>query len=172
MTNQPSYWCIKAFREEQKEGYVLIDRKGTYDPVLLFCQPVSEDQDNEPLMWRVAEIEVEPLTLIKDNSSLCDNRFHTDHPAWFGTEDHISSVARFVGESYKEILDKMLSSCPVTRAEGYSLFVDYFGSEQFDQCSRLIHNSTFTKITATLLDQIEQSESWHEGYGFSFTPTK
>lgn len=167
-TQQPSYWCVENIGDvdpfEHGGGFVLVDRTGTYDPELLILE--VEDDGRR---WLTA-IELEPLTRINSEDGLhelSDNKFHPEIKAWFGNSQSLKQLSDFSGRPYYALLESFLSSCPVERALVYMNAVSYYGAEAFNSSRRELEDNKAEALCDTMLSQIEQSKTWHIGYGIN-----
>lgn len=168
-TQQPSYWCIENIGDvdplEHGGGFVIVDRTGVYDPELLILD-VNED-DKSPYLLN--SIVLEPLIRIKAEDGfhkLSDNKYHPEMPAWFGDAKSLQSIANSSGRRpYYALLDSFLSSCPVERGLAYMDAVRHFGTEEFNSEPRELTHEKAKALCDTMLAQIQQTKTWHIGYG-------
>jgi len=168
-TKQPSYWCIENIGDvdpmEHGGAFVLVDRTGVYSPVLLILEGNCDNGHS------LHDIELTPLIRIKDNDgrqhSLSDNKFHPDLPVWFADKKSLQDLASFSGRSYDGLLNSFLSSCPVERAFPYMSAFMFHGSEELGGGSRKITNEKAEALCKAMLSQIEQTKTWHIGYGIN-----
>jgi hypothetical protein len=170
MNNQPSYWCIANLGDADPLShggkFVLIDRRGIYQPSILILEPEeSEPSWEDPIAYSLHTIEVDALMRPKP-TSVSDNRFHPDNEAWFGDEESLEAVANFIGVRLSDfIVDMLLTSCPLKRASAYIALADYHGIDNFDSYPQKLEREKAEKLCDTMLSQIKESESWHDGYG-------
>lgn len=168
-TQQPSYWCIENIGDvdpvEHGGAFVLVDRTGVYNPVLLILEGDCANGHS------LHDIELDSLIRIKDEDdrldSLSDNRFNPDVPAWFGDKKSLQDLANFSGHSYDSLLNSFLSSCPVERAFPYMSAFLFYGSENLGGNPRKITNEKAEALCEAMLSQIEQTKTWHIGYGIN-----
>lgn len=170
-TQQPSFWCIENIGDanpfDYGGGFVLVDRTGVYSPELLVLDP-SDDDGSEHQLYTIL---LEPLIRIKDedgNHGLSDNKYHPDYPAWFGEFEKLKALSESCGRFYSELLGSFLSSCPVERAFAYLNVASYWGFANFDEYPRSLTASKAKLLCETMLTQIEESKTWHQGYGVNY----
>jgi hypothetical protein len=171
-TQQPSFWCIGNIGDvdpfEHGGGFVLVDRTGVYSPELLILEaPESIGEGQHEL----STIPLEPLTRIKHEDGtygLSDNRFHPDHAAWFGGLMQLQSLSETCGRSYSNLLNGFLSSCPIERAFAYRDAAHCWGFMNFDSDPRKLEPEKARLLCNTMLIQIEESKTWHDGYGVNY----
>jgi len=166
---QPSFWCIENIGDinpfEHGGAFVLVDRTGVYSPELLILH--APDDAGECERERHV-ITLERLTRIKHEDGrhgLSDNKFHPDFAAWFGSAEGLQDVSESCGRPYSSLLDSFLSSCPVERAFAYMDVARYWGFATFDENPARLEPEKAKLLCDTMLAQIEESKSWHQGYG-------
>lgn len=177
-TVQPSYWCVANIGDtnpyEHGGAFVLVDQRNVYSPVLMLLP--ADETVSERRLWGV---ELDRLTVIKsdkpipdssigcfasDWAGLSDNKFHADHPVWFGTRENLSDVASYVGRPVTALMESLLSNCPIERALGYQAVVNFHGYENFDNDPRVLTEEKARLLCDRFLDQIHQSKDWHVGF--------
>jgi hypothetical protein len=171
-TQQPSFWCIANIGDADPlnhgGGFVLIDRTGVYSPELLMLEePCGADETQHEL----STILLDSLTRIKrddGNHELSDNRFHADTPAWFGESERLKAVSGYCGRPYFSLLGSFLSGCPVERAFAYKEVASYYGIANFDSDPCMLRPEKAKLLCDTMLAQIEESKTWHDGYGVNY----
>ena len=168
-TRQPSFWCIDNIGDvnpfEHGGGFVLVDRTGVYSPELLMLEAPSGADET---LHELSTILLEPLTRIKlkgGSYGLSDNRFHVDTPTWFGDPESLKSVGNCCDRPDSRLLDSFLSSCPIERALAYRDVAYYYGLANFDNYPRRLEPEKAELLCNTMLTQIEESKTWHTGYG-------
>ena len=171
-TQQPSFWCIGNIGDADPfnhgGGFVLIDRTGVYSPELLV---LKAPDDEEAGKHELSTILLDRLTRIKHEDGrhgLSDNRFHSDHVAWFGLPRALQGLSEGCGRPYPSLLDSFLSGCPVERALAYMDAARYFGLSNFSGCPVTLEPKKAQRFCNTMLAQIEESKTWHDGYGVSY----
>jgi hypothetical protein len=168
-TQQPSFWCIANIGDADPfnhgGGFVLIDRTGVYSPELLMLEePCGADETQHEL----STILLERLTRVKRNDGrheLSDNKYHTELPTWFGRFERLEAVSNCCGRPCSSLLDSFLSSCPIERALAYRGVALYYGLANFDSDPRRLEPEKAKLLCDTMLAQIEESKTWHNGYG-------
>lgn len=173
-TGQPSYWCVANIGDadpvEHGGKYVLVDRTGVYNPVLLIL--CVHENDVEPgCKHTLHHVELEPcIKAAKAEPSsqelvgLSTNRFHPYILEWFGDPESLKAVAGYVGRPVYSLLDSFLSSCPVERAFAYDAVASYHGLGNFDQSPQALNFQKAELLADAMQFQIEESETWHQGY--------
>jgi hypothetical protein len=171
-TQQPSFWCVSNIGDanpfDHGGGFVLVDRTGVYSPHLLMLEAPSGADET---LHELHTILLDPLTRIKLKGGiygLSDNRFHTDDVAWFGDPAQLKSVSDCCGRFDSGLLDSLLSSCPIERAFAYRDVAFYYGPANFDNYPRRLEPEKAELLCNTMLAQIEQSKTWHQGYGVNY----
>jgi hypothetical protein len=171
-TQQPSFWCIANIGDvnpsEHGGGFVLVDRAGVYSPELLVLEALD---DEEAGRHELHTILLERLTRIKHEDGtygLSNNKFHPDHAAWFGGLIQLQGLSETCGRSYSNLLNGFLSSCPIERAFAYRSAADYWGIANFDNYPRRLEPEKAKLLCDTMLAQIEESKTWHDGYGVNY----
>jgi hypothetical protein len=174
MTNQPSWHCIANIGDadpyEHGGAFVLVDRRGVYPPELILVE--SFDSTDNRQAWN---IQLEPLTVIKSVSEqtgraedswigLSDNKYHVDKEAWFGDLDGLQKVATYIGDNLYSFMRSLLSNDPIDRAIGYRALANYHGIQNFDEYPQTLTEEKARLMCDRFLKQIEESESWHDGY--------
>ena len=168
-TQQPSFWCIGNIGDadpfDHGGGFVLVDRTGVYSPELLMLEAPSCADET---LHELSTILLEPLTRIKlkgGSYGLSDNRFHTDHVAWFGSPAQLKSVSNCCDRPDSSLLDSFLSSCPIERALAYRDVAFYYGPANFERSPRRLEPEKAERLCDTMLAKIEESKTWHTGFG-------
>ena len=171
-TQQPSFWCIDNIGDvnpfEHGGGFVLVDRTGVYCPELLMLEAPSGADET---LHELSTILLEPLTRIKHEDGtygLSDNKFHPDHAAWFGGLMQLQGLSESCGRSYLNLLNGFLSGCPIERAFAYRDATHYWGFVNFDSSPRRLEPGKAKLLCDTMLAQIEESKTWHQGYGVNY----
>jgi hypothetical protein len=172
MTNQPSFHCIANIGDATPllhgGAFVLVDKRGCYDPELLVLQPEGSDRYGDPTSWKRFTILCERLTAIKGQEgeyiALSDNPFHVDHPAWFGTEKDLQSLASFIGTSVQELVLEATSSNPVHRARFYQRLFDCHGPVNFEAEPEEMSRKEAKALCLAMAGQIVEARSWHDGW--------
>ena len=174
MTNQPSYWCVANIGDadpyEHGGAFVLIDRRGIYEPELVLIESFDDSGER-----KVSNVTLDCLTVIKDRSietgrpedswvGLSDNKYHADITAWFSDLASLQKVADCVGEDLFGFMHLLLSSDPIERAIGFRHLSDYHGTVNFDQYPETLTEEKARLMCDRFLKQIEVPESWHDGY--------
>jgi hypothetical protein len=179
MTEQPSWWCVANIGDadpyEHDGGFVLVDRRGVYAPELILIE--SFDDSGSRRLWNIV---LDPLIVVKNGDirdanlevgrrednwiGLNDNKYHPDGIAWFGDWNSLQSVAGFIGRDPYSFVRTLLSNDPVDRALGYKALADYHGTSNFDQYPETLTEEKAELMCSRFLKQIEESESWHDGY--------
>lgn len=168
-TKQPSFWCIENIGDASPTlhggKFILIDRTGTYNPVMLILEPeeygVSYD---DPETFKRYIIELEPM-IRASKTSLSDNKFHPHCEAWFGDEASLESIASSIGSTAADLMNQFLASCPLERAFAYDAVIGYWGAANFDHYPHAMNFEDADKLCDTMFKQIQESKSWHEGFG-------
>ena len=166
---QPSFWCIANIGDVDPMlhggKFILIDRNGIYNPVMLVIEPQeSEPSWEDPETYKEYVVELAPL-ICASKLSLSDNKFYPNVEAWFGSTESLESVAKCAGITIQELMSKFLSSCPLDRAFAYSEVAGYYGIENFDDSPHKMKHEEAKKLCDHWLCQSKESESWHDGYG-------
>lgn len=173
-TKQPSYWCVASIGDatplEHGGKFVLVDKTGVYSPVMLVLE-VHDNQVAPNCNHTLHHVELEPCFIVHSSLSpegkkcLSTNKFHTGHVEWFGDAESLQSMASYIGASVDELIDRLVSSSPVNRATGYDVVASCHGLSNFDSEPRVLNPEKAKALVCTMLAQIEESKSWHEGYG-------
>ena len=119
-------------------------------------------------LHELSTILLEPLTRIKlkgDSYGLSDNKFHVDTPTWFGDPKSLKSVSDYYNRHPRLLDSFLLSSCPIERALAYRDVAYYYGLTNFDSYPRRLEPEKAKLLCNTMLAQIEESKTWHNGYG-------
>jgi hypothetical protein len=172
MTAQPSFHCIANIGDATPLVYggafVLVDLRGCYDPELLILEPEGSDRYGDPTSWERYAIICDRLTAIKNKTgeyvALSDNPFHVDHPAWFGTEEDLQSLASFAGMSVHELVLEATSSNPVHRASFYRRLLDCHGPVNFEAEPEEMSRKEAKALCLAMAGQIVEARSWHDGW--------
>lgn len=128
MKTQPQWRLVANIGDRdpfERGRLVYVDATNVYSPEMVYFDP--------PVAGKVKlhRFSMRACTLLNDDpSTLSDNRYHADKPAWF--TQYIEGVASFGGTDAKELANKLCSSSPVERALAYDLLVSYFGIDEFD----------------------------------------
>lgn len=174
-TKQPSYWCVASIggTDSLKYGgkFVLVDRTGVYNPVLLILD--AHEYDVEPgRKHTLHHVELEPcIRAIKSAPSsqefagLSTNKHHPYSLAWFADPESLKAIAGFVGTSVYELIATFLSSSPIERALAYDAVVSYHGLGNFDESPKTLDPQEVKLLADIMQAQIEESLTWHQGYG-------
>lgn len=174
MTSQPSWWCVANIGDadpyEHGGAFVLVDRRGIYEPELILIESFDDSCDR-----RVSNIALDRLTIVKDHSietgrpedawiGLSDNKYHADRTAWFGDLASLQKVADYIGEDLFSFMRLLLSGDPVDRAFRFKCLADYHGIANFDGYPQTLTEEKARLMCDRFLKQIEVSEGWHDGY--------
>lgn len=172
-TNQPSFWCVANIVDqgdpfEYGGGFVLVDRTGIYAPELLILESFSSSVDE--YQHQVVTIPLDRVTRIKRGNGLhglSDNRFHPNQEAWFGNPTELLRLSEFHDTTYQGLLMRFLAKSPVVRALAYMDAVRYWGPSSFtgDDPPRMLTLEKARLLCDTMLTQIEESKTWHQGWG-------
>lgn len=168
-TKQPSFWCIANIGDASPTlhggKFILVDRTGTYNPVMLILEPQDPEPSYEdPETFRRYIVELEP-TIRSSKTSLSDNRFHPHCEAWFGNQASLESIASSIDLTASDLMNMFLACCPLQRATAYNAVIDYWGVENFDHYPTTMNLEEADRLCDTMFKQIQESESWHEGFG-------
>lgn len=147
---------------------MLVDRTGVYSPELLALEAPNDEEAGKHELHTIL---LERLTRIKHEDGtygLSDNKFHPDHAAWFGGLIQLQGLSETCGISYSNLLNCFLSSCPIERALAYRSAAGYWGIANFDNYPRRLEPGKARLLCDTMLAQIEESKTWHDGYGVSY----
>ncbi len=108
---------------------LFVDATGVYAPELFLWDESYAKKRS------VSRISCEQCTMLNnEETTLSDNSFHADKPAWFAAK--INAVAGCSGIEVKELAQQLCASDPVKRATGYMTLISYFGVFEFDQYPR------------------------------------
>lgn len=176
-TKQPSYWCVGNIGDpeplEHGGKFVLVDRTGVYNPVLLVLD-VHENYVAPECRHTLHHVELEPcIRAVKAEPSsqelvgLSTNKFHPYSLEWFGDPESLKAIASYVGRPVDSLIDSFLSSCPVERAFAYDAVASYHGLENFDGSPQALNPEKARLLVYTMQAQIEESATWHQGYGIT-----
>lgn len=133
MTNQPNWLCIGNIYEgdEDRYGFVLIDKSGVYCPELWLVEHESFG-DTAWNFWRVM---LERCVYVKQDGEVIgigDNPFHTDKLAWFGEMKDLRSVHDFMDIPMECLMRDLVTDNVMKRAYIYGNLVTYWGVDNFD----------------------------------------
>lgn len=172
-TNQPSFWCVANIGDqgdpfEHGGSFVLVDRTGIYTPELLILEHLPSSVGE--CQHQVVAIPLDRVTRIKHGSGLhglSDNKFHPDQEAWFGDPAELLRLSEFCGSTYEGLLMEFLAESPAVRALAYMNCVRYWGASNFtgDDSPRMLTPEKAKLLCDTMLNQIEESKTWHQGWG-------
>ena len=166
-TKQPSFHCVANLGDanpfEDGGRFLMVDRRGIYDPELLVF---SEWTEESPTMT-LHTIELEPCFPIdRDNGchDIGDNIHHTYMAAWFGKHEDLESLASFIGiEPLK--LRQLFCGNPYDRAQAYGAVADYWGLANFDQYPRTFTTKREARAFCNrMLSQIKRADSLPDGW--------
>lgn len=159
-TKQPSWHCVANLGDahpfEYGGDFVLVDKRGIYDPELWHY-----DADEKLWLHVMLTIchEIKGSMVVQ----VGDNRYHPDSVAWFSLDDRLRSCAETCGMSVYQLKNLLCSSCPIERAEGYLALTANYGFSEFDQYPS--KEAGTKKIISRFLAQVEQSYKWKDGIG-------
>lgn len=169
MTAQISYWCIANIGDANPllhgGKFIVVDRTGTYNPAMLILEDVDPEQE-EPEQYTVHTVELVQM-IRASKTTLSDNRFHPSITAWFGDEKSLESIASCVGATADQLIDQFVGGSVMARAFAYDAVVATYGKEEMDSYPREMSRKEAELFCETMLAQIEESKSWHEGLGLS-----
>ena len=162
-TNQPSWHCIinlgDATPEDHGGAFVIVDKRGIYDPELWILEPGEGEGEGATL----CHIQLALCTRCKtDEDSLSDNRFHNDLPAWFGKAEDLESSASTFGMSAWALRGLLSNSNPIERAEGYRVLLGNYGAENFGGADPITWKES-KALCHKLLRQIDAADKWKDG---------
>ena len=147
----------------------MVDRTGVYSPELLVLEAPNDEEAGKHELHTIL---LERLTRIKHEDGayygLSDNKFHPDHAAWFGGLIQLQGLSETCGRSYSNLLNGFLSNCPTERAFTYKSAADYWGIANFDSDPRRLEPEKAKLLCDAMLAQIEESKTWHDGYGVNY----
>jgi hypothetical protein len=104
--------------------WVLHDETGVYPDEIECLQVPDEDNDKSPRT--VIRFILEKCTFV--DGILSDNKFHPEHPAWFG------NLITEISSTPEAMIESLCSDDPVTRALAYVSMAEHFGFNEFDHC--------------------------------------
>lgn len=133
MTNQPDWLCIGNIYEgdEDKYGFVLIDKTGVYCPELWLVDHENLGDTN----WQVSCIMLERCFYVKKDGEVIgvgENHFHTDKCAWFGELKLLTALAYFMDIPMECLMRDLVTDNVMKRAYIYGNLVTCWGSDNFD----------------------------------------
>lgn len=168
---QPSYWCIANIGDVDPMSwggkFILVDRRGIYDPIMLVLEPVEEDGGSSwemPESYKRHTVELAPLFKATDKS-LSDNKFHPNHEVWFGSEENLNEMAKTAGIKPDCLMARLLAGCPLERAFGYLAVIENYGIENFESYPCTLDFARAEKFCEVMLSQIKEAELWDDGFG-------
>lgn len=165
-TNQPSYFCLANLGDasplEYGGEFVLVDRRGTYDPQLWVYEP--NEREGKPGTWTRFDLP-QCFPCQGDAESIGSSRFHPHLPEWFGQADRLASVADSAGIETRDLVKWLCASDPVERAMGYSTLARHFGGHEFDHYPDTMDFKTDRKFCALFLRQEKAAATWRDGIG-------
>jgi hypothetical protein len=173
-TDQPSYWCVANIKDqgdpfEHGGGFVLVDRTGIYTPELLILEHLSGSVGE--CQHQIETILLDRVTRIKHENGLdglSDNNFHPDHEAWFGNPVKLLQQSKICDATYEGLLMEFLAESPVVRALAYMDAVRCWGASSFTGNEpRMLTPEKAKLLCDTMLNQIKESKTWHQGWGVS-----
>ena len=161
MTDQPSYFCIINLGDanpfEYGGAFVCIDRRGSYDPILLIYEEKTKKRFEVTLEKCFPIFEGGKITHVGSNI------FHPHLKEWFSKD--LKSVADFISLPHFEFLALSFSRNVITRASFYNLLINYFGVEEFDQYPYIYESDEEAeKFCDEMLRQIKETKTWKDGY--------
>ncbi len=158
MSNQPSWHCVANYGDATPEEYggqfLMIDRRGVYDPELWVY---SEDEPN-----RFHCIILEQCHKI-GYTEIGDNRFHPNKVAWFGSHEKLSSVSETMDIPLWKLIDQLCGN-PYERAHAYHALAMYYGMCNFDHDPWIVGKKKALKIIRICKRQIAQASNWPDGF--------
>lgn len=165
-TNQPSYFCLANLGDasplEYGGEFVLVDRRGIYDPQLWVYEP--NEREGKPGTWTRFDLpQCFPCHGAED--FIGTNRFHPTMPEWFGTPSKLASVASSAGIETRDLVEWFCASDPIARAMGYSTLARHYGGHEFDHYPDTMDFKTDRKFCNLFLRQEKAAAKWHDGAG-------
>jgi hypothetical protein len=172
MTNQPSFHCIANIGDAtpllRGGAFVLVDKRGCYDPELLILEPEGSDRYGDPTSWKRYTIVCERLTEIRDSDGNCvalsGNPFLVNLAAWFASVASLRSLASFLGLPVSELAHMAVSSDPVSRAQFYKSAVEYHGHGNFQAEPEEMSRKEAKALCLAMAGQIAEARSWRNGW--------
>lgn len=179
LAHQPSYWAVENIGDASPVEYggkfVCIDRTGNYAPMLwiLDVDDVEDESLDPPELYtrfRISHVELERCFLIKQSANVIlgvgANVYHGYMTEWFGSKNNLASVASTCGTEVDDLCNSLCSSNVIERAFAYDMLVSHYGVHEFDQYPREVDEAEAERVCDKFIQQIEESKSWHEGFGF------
>lgn len=91
--------------------------------------------------WTIRRFDIDKCTFI--NGVLSDNKFHSEHPAWWAKPEsekverpqdstYLSSIASCVSQTSEELIEAFCSDDPLVRARAYQAVGDFHGFDNLD----------------------------------------
>ena len=171
MTKQPSYWCVANIGDRTPMAYggafVMVDMRGVYPTELIIFEASGEDRYGDPTSFRRLSIQCDRLTAIKNDGkfvALSDNKYHTDHSVWWGTEKDLPNLASYHGESVNDLVQKFVTSDPVELALAYKCVYEYNGLEVEEHDWVEMTEKEAKAFCKAMERQAVQASTWHDGY--------
>lgn len=157
-TNQPSYFCVENQGDVDPLNhggvFVLVDRRGIYDPQLWVWEPDSS---------RMVSFDMPRCFPIKgDPDSIGSNRYHPDLPEWFGTVKELESVASTCGKTPHVLRSQLCAPDPCERARGYYDLFCCYGAMNFDTQPWSPTWKEARKTIGRLIRQITAAAKWED----------
>ena len=129
-TRQPKYRFAANIGDMNpfESGRLLcVDATGVYPPRLVVFDFAGDNKSAY-----VSHIDCERCTMLGvAPSTLSDNHFRADKPAWFA--DKVADAAECVGVTEMSLACDLCGMDVVKRAIAYDALINYFGTYEFDQ---------------------------------------
>lgn len=155
-TNQPAWFCVANLGDanplEHGGKFLMIDRRGYYDPELWAWEPERK---------KLYTIILERCHKIGDEVG--DNVFHSNHVAWFGSADHIGRVCSSCGWDYNIFVDALICRNPIEKARAFYDMAMHYGFENFDGDPQTYSIPEARKLINRLMRQIVKADKWPDG---------
>jgi len=127
MSSQPAWHCVANLGDvnplEHGGQFVMIDRRGVYDPELWIFDENLPDRFYCVTLTRCHKI---------DDDAVGDNMYHPRSHAWFGDKRALISVSESCDIPVWKLIEQLCDSKPIIRAHAYMSLVFIHGRQNFD----------------------------------------
>jgi hypothetical protein len=171
---QPSWLCIANLGDASPLDYggtfVLVDRRGVYDPELWYLRPYCPDAEpgRAAQAWgELFRFRAENCHRIwngGDDRAIGDNPYHANMPAWFGDAGSLRSLADSIGRRVDDLIDDFISGDPVRRAQAWLSVGEHWGFENLDSYPYQLQYKEASAICRRAARDIKRAEKFNDGW--------
>jgi hypothetical protein len=167
---QPSWLCIANLGDasplEYGGTFVLVDRRGVYDPEAWHLRPYCPDAEpgRAAQAWgELHRFSIENCHRTGENQ-IGDNKYHISSPAWFGRADNLRSLADSIGRSTDDLIGDFLSYSPITRAQAWLSVGEHWGFENLDSYPTELKYKEAAAICRRAARDMKRAEKFNDGW--------